>query len=110
MVSSKVVAVLAVMGRPRGTSALERPVLKLATALLEWEEAACLTAGEGQAGFARSRAILYLGWEVSIQTQPAGQWERSLLLVRLSRPSREISVTKFVQETGCCHLLSDCSV
>ena len=51
---------LAVMGRPRGRSELERQVLKRATALLECEEAACLTAGEGQAGFARFRAILYL--------------------------------------------------
>jgi hypothetical protein len=97
----------AVVGRPRGKSALEQRVLKRATALLEREEAACLTAGEGQAGSARSRAILYLGREVSIRTQAAGQCELPLLLVRLSRPSSEISVTKFAEETGCCHLLSD---
>ena len=109
MDSSKVAGEPAVIGRPRGRSELERQVLKRATALLE---CAYLTAGEGQAGSAQSHAILYLGREVSIQTQAAGQCERSLFLVRLSRPSSEISVTKlsvtkFAQETGCCHLLSD---
>jgi hypothetical protein len=90
------------VGRPLGRSELQR-----ATALLECEAAACLPAGEGQAGSARSRAILYLGREVSIQTQAAGQCERSFLLVRLSQPSSEISGTEFARETGCCHLLSD---
>ena len=104
MVSSKVAGARAVVGRPRGRSELERQVLKRATALLE---CAYLTAGEGQAGSAQSHAILYLGREVSIQTQAAGQCERSLFLVRLSRPSGEMSATKFAQETGCCHLLSD---
>lgn len=84
-VSSKLA--VAVVGRPRGRSELERRVLKRATALLEGEEAACLTAGEGLAGFARSRAILYLGREVSTQTEAEAQCERSLVLVRLSRPS-----------------------
>ncbi len=107
MVSSKVAGALPVVGRPRGKSELERQLLKRAMALLECEEAACLMAGEGQAGSARSRAILYLGPEGSIQTQAPGQCERSLLLVRLSRPSSEISGTEFARETGCCHLLSD---
>ena len=40
---------------------------------------ASLTAGEGQAGFARFRAILHLRREVSIQTQAAGQWDQSLV-------------------------------
>jgi hypothetical protein len=105
--------------KPRARSELARRVLKRAAALLECEEAgppptdgiavASLTAGEGQAGLARSRAILYLGREVSIQPEVAGQCERSVLLVRLSRPSGEISTTKFAQETGCCHLLSEFS-
>src|SRR5882724_550130 len=97
----------AMVGRPRAGSTIERQVLKRATALLECEEAACLMARGAQAGYAQSRAILNLGGQVSIQTQAGGQCERSLLLVRLSRPSSEISVTKFAQETGCCHLLSD---
>src|SRR5213083_2978789 len=106
-VPSKLAGAPRVMGRRRGRSELERQVLKRATDLLEYEEAACpppdglavasLTAGEGQVGFARSRAILYLGRAVPIQTQAAGQCDRSLFLVRLSRPSSEISVTKFAQ-------------
>ena len=107
MGSSKVAGGLAVVGRPRERSELERQVLKRATALLECEEWACLMAGGGQAGSVQSRAILYPGREVSIQTQAGGRCERSLLLVRFSQPSSEIGVTKFAQETGCCHLLSD---
>jgi RNA polymerase-interacting CarD/CdnL/TRCF family regulator len=72
MDSSKVARELAVIGRPRGRSELERQVLKRATALLECEEAACLTAGEGQAGFARFRAILHLERVVSLRAAAAG--------------------------------------
>ena len=97
MGSPKVAGAVAALGRPREKSELERQVLKRATALLECEEATCpprdglavasRTAGEGQAGFALSRAILYLGRKVSTQTEAAAQWKRSLVLVRLSRPS-----------------------
>ena len=107
-VPSKLAGAPRVMGRRRGRSELERQVLKRATDLLEYEEAACpppdglavasLTAGEGQAGFARSRAILYLGRAVSIQGEAAGQYERYLLLVRLRRPSGEISATKLAKK------------
>jgi hypothetical protein len=103
MIGSKV----AVAGRPRRRSELERQVLQQATALLECEKAACLTAGEGQAEFARSRAILCLGREISIPTAAAGQCEWSRLLVRLGRPLSEISVNKFAEKNGCCHFLSD---
>ena len=92
MDSSKVARKLAVIGRPRGRSELERQVLKRATALLECEEAACLTAGEGQAGSARSRAILYLEPVVSLRAAAAGaasQCERSLFLIRSGWPSGE---------------------
>ena len=97
MGSSKVAGAVSAVGRPREKSELERKVLKRATALLECEEATCpprdglavasLTAGEGQAGFARSRAILRLAREVSTQTEAAAQCKRSVVLVRLSRPS-----------------------
>jgi hypothetical protein len=105
LIGSKVA--VAVAGRPRRRSELERQVLKQATALLECERAACLAAGEGQAGFARSRAILCLAREISIPAEAAGQCEWSRLLVRLGRPLSEISVNKFAEKNGCCHFLSN---
>jgi hypothetical protein len=103
MIGSKVT----VAGRPRLKSELERQVLKQAMALPECEKAARLAAGDGQAGFERSRAILCLGREISIPTDAAGQCEWSRLLVRLGRPVSEISVNKFAEKNGCCHFLSN---
>src|SRR4029450_7333535 len=109
MVSSKVAGARAVVGRPRGRSELERQVLKRAPALLECEEAVCLTAGEGQAGFARCPAILFLERVVSLRAAAAvaaGQCERSLLLIRSGWPSGGIRIGNLARKTGCCHLLS----
>jgi hypothetical protein len=96
MIGSKV----AVVGRPRRRSELERQLLKQGMALLECEKAACLTAGEGQAEFVRSRAILCLGRAISVPTEAAGQCEWSRLLVRLGRPLSEISLNKFAEKNG----------
>jgi hypothetical protein len=66
-------------------------------------------ADEAAAGFAQSRAILYLDWAVALQAvaaAAASQCERFLFLVRLGRPLGEISVGNFARKTGRCHPLS----
>ena len=82
-------------------------VLKQATALLEPGEVQCRMADEPAAGFAQSRAILYLDWGGLLQAAAAGaaiQCERSLFLVR--RPFGGISIGNLARKTGPCHLLT----
>ncbi|PYJ51426.1 MAG: hypothetical protein DME87_03375 [Verrucomicrobia bacterium] len=83
-------------------------MLKQAAALLEAGEAQI--AGDSAAGFAQSRAILYLDRAVPLQAaavMAASQCERSLFFGRLGRPSwGGINVRDFARKTGRCHLLS----
>ena len=54
---------------------------------LKTREAPCLMADEAATGFSPCRASVYLRQAPSLPAAAAQQWEHSLFLVRLGRPS-----------------------